>query len=147
EFVGGDPRCRGPVVDRPWPGEFEHDAAEVEEHHLDPLRVGDRPVGWAVRFRVRHGRFSLPGPVSGAVRAARWCRRRGAADVDGDYGARRGSTARPNDDIRRGSRRRGRVRPGRGRVVKVRIAYGLGADAAIADAGRFGALVDGLEEV
>jgi len=31
--------------------------------------------------------------------------------------------------------------------VKVRIAYGLGADAASADAGRFGALVDGLEEI
>ncbi len=31
--------------------------------------------------------------------------------------------------------------------MKVRIAYGLGADAASADAGRFGALLDGLEEV
>lgn len=30
--------------------------------------------------------------------------------------------------------------------MKVRIAYGLGADAANGDAGRFGALVDGLEE-
>lgn len=31
--------------------------------------------------------------------------------------------------------------------MKVRIAYGLGADAANADPGRFGALVDGLEDV
>ncbi len=31
--------------------------------------------------------------------------------------------------------------------MKVRIAYGLGADAATADTGRFGALVDGLEDV